>query len=446
VAVWRAHLWNEGVFWAQLAVRTDTRVDALLIGALLASLWVRGVVPKRGVNAGAWLGLAVLVGCVATFDITKGIGYKGGLTLFALAAAAVILGLLEGTWSGRYLFDFRPLRALGRVSYGVYLWHYPIFYAVSVQGEQWTNLQRVVVAVGLTIVATLGSWYLVERPALALKRRFRVDRPGPTAGSSEGATAWDSVSDPPAGKALTRNVLLAAGISSVLLLGVVVRFTVFVGDPEVVDGLPQPDGLAFPGGDIDRSGYWSLVALEPTAEDAFDRDDATTLGTADTGQAWEVASGEWGTQTDAAVALGDATGAARLAVLPQVVNDGLVEVSLRVAAPGTGLAFRFEDAENYWAVTADPETILWTVTQVIDGEPSTAGQFSAPVFDGVTITVTQNADTVRFLVEGVEYFRLLAPPPEAVARSGLVADGPLSGGGRWDRFLIMAGEDVSSGG
>ena len=111
IALWRAHLWHQGVFWAQLAVRTDTRVDGLLIGALLASLWVRGLLPKDGVKAAAWVGLATIVVCVATFDITTGVGYKGGLTVYSLAAAAVILGLLDGSWGGRHLFDFAPLRA-----------------------------------------------------------------------------------------------------------------------------------------------------------------------------------------------------------------------------------------------------------------------------------------------------------------------------------------------
>ena len=243
VALWRAHLWQEGVFWAQLAVRTDTRVDSLLVGALLASLWVRRKLPRTGVNEAAWIGLTAIVVCLATFDITEGTGYKGGLTLYAVACAAVIYGLLEGTWGGRYLFDFAPLRALGRVSYGVYLWHYPVFYAVSVQGESWTNLQRVVVALGLTVVAVLGSWYLVEKPALALKGRFGVDRRAPT--------QVKPLPDPPPARPsrpLTQSTKIAIGVGAVVVLGLFVRFTALVGEPESVDGLPQPDGLEFPVG------------------------------------------------------------------------------------------------------------------------------------------------------------------------------------------------------
>jgi peptidoglycan/LPS O-acetylase OafA/YrhL len=453
VALWRAHLWQTGVFWAQLAVRTDTRIDALLVGALLASLWVRGVTPKRWVNEAAWLGLAVLIGCLATFDITQGMGYKGGLTLFAVAAAAIILGLLGGTWGGQHLFAFRPLRALGRVSYGVYLWHYPVFYAVSVQGEQWTNLQRVEVAVALTVVTTLASWYLIERPALGLKRRFRVGRAATARASNEekgsdGARTARPVPVPTATAWVPSSTTgrLAVGIVAVLVVGFVVRYTVFVGDPVTVDGVPQPTGLDFPSGDLDRSGYWSLVDLETTFEDPFDRpDDPGGLGVAEDGQAWEVISGQWGISTETAVVSGDAGSGPRIAVAPQQFNDGLAEVTLGLVTPGTGLVFRYQDVDNWWSATADPTTLQWTVTQVIDGEPTTAGTFSAPIYDGVTISVTQAGPTVRYLVDGVEYYRLLDPAPATVLRSGIIANGPESGGARWDRFQILANEDDVDG-
>jgi hypothetical protein len=289
-------------------------------------------------------------------------------------------------------------------------------------------------------VATLGSWYLVELPALGLKRRFGVDRPG----AVTTATGWEpitpDVAPPPPPRPLSRTTIAVLGVAGLVLAGGILRFTAFVGDPESVAMLPQPDGLAFPTGDLDRSGYWSLVGLEPTLEDTFDRSDADDLGTADSGQPWEVTAGSWAIRNDGAVATGDPAAGPQLAVVPQVVNDGLVEVGLRVAATGAGLVFRYEDPRNYWAVTADTTTITWTVTQVIDGEATTAGQFSAPVFDGVTISVTQNVATVRFLVEGIEYYRVLDPTPDEVLRTGLVADGPLAVGAIWDRFLVMADE------
>lgn len=446
VALWRAHLWHEGVFWAQLAVRTDTRVDALLIGALLASLWVRGVLPTRGVNQAAWVGLVTILACLATFDITTGVGYKGGLTLFSLAAAAVILGLIEGTWEGRRFFDLAPLRAVGRVSYGLYLWHYPVFYAVSVQGETWTNRERVAVALTITAAATVGSWYLVERPALSLKSRLGVARPASPPRVAPATLVTPTRPRPAWGAPSGTATWLLGAIVGVLAVVALARFTVLVGDPETVVGAPAANELAFPEGDVDRSGYWALADLEPTLEDSFDRDDAPTdLGTADTGQPWEVVTGTWGILTDAATVSEGTTEQTLLAIAPQEVNDGLVEVTLRVAAQGAGLAFRYRDPENYWSVTADPTSNTWTVAQVVDGVATTAAEFSAPAFDGVTISVTQSETTIRFLIDGVEYFRLLDPVSATVLRSGLAASGPLSGGARWDRYLVMIGEDVLDG-
>lgn len=129
------------------------------------------------------------------------------------------------------------------------------------------------------------------------------------------------------------------------------------------------------------------------------------------------------------------------------MNDGLAEVTLSLAAGGSGLAFRFEDPDDWWAVTVADNRLSWVVTQMIGGEASTAGTFSGPVYDGVTVSVTQAGPTVRFLIDGVEYFRLLDPAPTTEVRSGLAATGPQAGAGRWDRFLVMAsGADVDAAG
>ena len=436
VARWRAHLWRDGVFWAQLAVRTDTRVDSLLVGALLASLWVRGATPTRGVNTAGWVGLGTIVVCLATFDITEGTGYKGGLTLFAVAVSFVILALLGGTWPGRHLFDFAPLRAIGRVSYGLYLWHYPIFHVVSVEGQSWSNAQRVVVASTLTVLATVASRALIELPALRLKDRWRVARRRQTV---DVPTSPIPPAPPPSTDLAPsdRRSLIAVGVVGVLLVAGVLRFTAFVGDPTDTFALVRPGGTEFPHGDVDRSGYWRLVDFVDVAQDDFDRaDDPSSLGTAQSGQPWEASSGTWGIQSGMATVT-DTSGGTGVALLPTQPREGLVEVTLAVATRDAGIVFRHVDGSNYWTVVPDPDDLEWEITEVVDGEPTTREHFRAPVFDGVTMTVTQSGSTIRVLVDGVEYYRLADPPPDEPTRSGLAATGPGAIGARWDRFLVM---------
>jgi len=182
IAVHRARLWGDGITWLELFVRTDTRADSLLVGALLASLWVRRATPTRGVNGAAWFAVAFAVGYLALVEASSGVGYRGGLTLFAVAIAVVLLAVVDGTWSGTRVLAHPALRAVGVVSYGLYLWHFPVFHAVARYGSDWPELVRVLVAVPLAVGMTLISWFCLEKPLLQLKARFRpqaVPAPAP---------------------------------------------------------------------------------------------------------------------------------------------------------------------------------------------------------------------------------------------------------------------------
>ncbi len=172
VALRRYVLWSEGMNPLFLYVRTDTRADSLLVGALLAVLWVRRRTPTRGLVPAAWIATAVLCLFVATAQLESAYLYVGGFTVFALATAALILATVETDWVGNRFLSVQPLRMVGRVSYGLYLWHLPIFFAVAREGQSWSPLVRVAVAFCLTAALTALSWELVERPALQLKRRF----------------------------------------------------------------------------------------------------------------------------------------------------------------------------------------------------------------------------------------------------------------------------------
>jgi peptidoglycan/LPS O-acetylase OafA/YrhL len=85
------------------------------------------------------------------------------------------------------LLSLAPFRALGAVSYGVYLWHMPVMYALMLRGAFPVTAQAALPRVlGLTLVLATASWWLVERPALrwaAAATRTPVPRPTPRRGA-----------------------------------------------------------------------------------------------------------------------------------------------------------------------------------------------------------------------------------------------------------------------
>jgi peptidoglycan/LPS O-acetylase OafA/YrhL len=116
--------------------------------------------------------MVVMVVMVASARLESGFLYAGGFTVFAFAVATLILATIESQWAGNRLLSVVPLRLTGRVSYGLYLWHLPIFLAVARECQSWSSATRIVVALGITAFFTMASWQLVERPALRVKRRL----------------------------------------------------------------------------------------------------------------------------------------------------------------------------------------------------------------------------------------------------------------------------------
>ncbi len=60
----------------------------------------------------------------------------------------------------------RPLPALGRISYGVYLWHWPVFVVLTAERTGLTGPALLALRLGVTLVLATLSWRLVERPVL----------------------------------------------------------------------------------------------------------------------------------------------------------------------------------------------------------------------------------------------------------------------------------------
>ncbi len=188
-AVLKIVMWSGVSSQSRIYYGTDTRADSLLIGAALAILYAGGRLERLRRPLPALAPLAVLI-IVAAFGFAHDNSariYQGGLTAFALVCAVLIGGiaLAPGSPVGR-LLALPPLVWLGRISYGIYLWHWPVFrYLHEARlGLSWGPTQLVRIAV--TLAAATISFYVLERPLLLLRHRFDppVDSPAadPVAG------------------------------------------------------------------------------------------------------------------------------------------------------------------------------------------------------------------------------------------------------------------------
>jgi hypothetical protein len=91
--------------------------------------------------------------------------YRGGLALFALVSLVVITAV-SGRAPGRAarVLSVRPLRWLGTVSYGVYLWHWPIIVFFTEEHVGVRGVPLDVLRVALTLAAAWVSYVVVEGP------------------------------------------------------------------------------------------------------------------------------------------------------------------------------------------------------------------------------------------------------------------------------------------
>jgi hypothetical protein len=150
---------------------TDTRAQALLVGAALAAL-TSGEHPALRLDRlrRPWLlqgvgllGAAALAVMVVRADPTGPFLYRGGFFLIAIAsvvlvAAAAVTGPVSAALS------LRPLRAIGTVSYGLYLWHWPVDVVLDGARTGLSGAALFAARVAVTAALATVSYLLVERP------------------------------------------------------------------------------------------------------------------------------------------------------------------------------------------------------------------------------------------------------------------------------------------
>ncbi|HZN70220.1 MAG TPA: acyltransferase family protein, partial [Micromonosporaceae bacterium] len=103
--------------------------------------------------------------------------YRGGYAVFGLCVAAVITSAVQpGRFALRSFLSLGPLVWIGRISYGLYLWHWPVIVVASPARTGLDGPSLAVVRVGLTFAFATASFYLVEQPIRrgALRGRFAL--------------------------------------------------------------------------------------------------------------------------------------------------------------------------------------------------------------------------------------------------------------------------------
>ena len=165
--VWPALLLAGGASTDRLYFGTDTRIAELLIGAGLAVWWVRR---DQGVTApisrvsllAAAAGLALGAMWMTAHPDDRFL-YQGGFALHAVLIGAVIVAAVAPRGPVRAVLSVEPLRRIGVVSYGVYLFHWPVLLWLQ-QETDLTAGQRFLLGSVLAIGLAELSYRVVERP------------------------------------------------------------------------------------------------------------------------------------------------------------------------------------------------------------------------------------------------------------------------------------------
>jgi peptidoglycan/LPS O-acetylase OafA/YrhL len=209
---------------------TDTRAQALLVGAAASALLVRDwSALNRGWSSirsrwGKWtarvlpvIGLALL-GAATHYASGSAREFRQGLLIAVAIAAVLVIApvALDQRGPVAAVLAWRPLAWLGTISYGVYLWHWPIFLVLNGERTGWSGLSLFGVRCAATLAVAGASWWVIERPV----RRWRpvlvplLPLAGATAATAAAVTLLVvPVSPRPAGGALSGS--LPPGVSPV---------------------------------------------------------------------------------------------------------------------------------------------------------------------------------------------------------------------------------------
>jgi peptidoglycan/LPS O-acetylase OafA/YrhL len=224
------HMDPSRVYWG-----TDTRAQDLLTGAVLGILLFRQpkVTSERArIACSSMVAVAVLVFGFewASINTFPDLPYRGGFLLADVMVALVIAGVtLAPTGVMARILSFGPLTFVGRISYGLYLWHWPIFLVLDNARTGLVGWNLFVLRLAATFTVAVLSWYLVETPVR--KMTF---------------TSWRTWSWIPAGAVAVPAILFITTATSGAATAATTGTNIFLSPAAVKVSLNRYENAAFP--------------------------------------------------------------------------------------------------------------------------------------------------------------------------------------------------------
>lgn len=174
-AVWTAVLgFHDASDYPRVYYGTDARAQALFLGAALG-VWLApgrdGTVPTFSRPVVAVAGVVGVVSSVFSFVVVDPYSpwmfNLGGMFFFAVGSVLLVIACVDErpSWV-QTIFGWRPLAYAGRLSYGLYLWHWPIWLAFGNRRLVDNGVVNFVICAVLTVGIAHLSYQYVERPVI----------------------------------------------------------------------------------------------------------------------------------------------------------------------------------------------------------------------------------------------------------------------------------------
>jgi peptidoglycan/LPS O-acetylase OafA/YrhL len=175
-----AVLFEAGASIDRLYFGTDTRAAELLVGCVLALVLHEAPLrlapePARVLGGAGVVASGVTLACWAGVSLTDSALYRGGFLAIALLSGVVITSIVAQSGPVAKVLAWSPLAAVGRISYGLYLFHWPVYLWLDADRTGLGPTPLLLLRLAVTVAAATVSYHLVEMPVR--NGAWRASRP-----------------------------------------------------------------------------------------------------------------------------------------------------------------------------------------------------------------------------------------------------------------------------